>query len=53
MDNGLIFPYPCGRVPGESDDANRLKRLLSVALSGVVAGGVERGIRVGSSQAMG
>jgi hypothetical protein len=23
MDNGLIFPYPCGRVPDEAGDTNR------------------------------
>jgi hypothetical protein len=52
MDNGLIFPYPCLRARGEPRDAHRLKRLVAPPF-GVVAWGVERGNRTGSSQAMG
>jgi len=52
MDNGLIFPYPCERAPGEFSDANRPKRLVAHPFGGV-AWGVERGTRAGSSQAMG
>ncbi len=52
MDNGLIFPYPCERAPGESSDANRPKLFLALPF-GVVAGVAERGTRAGSSQAMG
>jgi hypothetical protein len=30
MDNGLIFPYPHERVPGEVGDANRPNRCQSL-----------------------
>lgn len=48
MDNGLIFPCPCGCAHGEAGDANRPILLL---VFGLVVG--ERGARAGSSQAMG
>ena len=49
MDNGLIFPYPCERAPGESVMLSALKPAVILRDGGW-------GVRVnrsGSSQAMG
>lgn len=51
MDNGLIFPYRRNGAHDEPGDANHPKRL--VPESSDRGRGVERGIRSGSSQAMG
>ena len=52
MDNGLIFPYPCVRVPDESI----LLTTQTVVHQTPFEGGGDhllRGTRMGSSQAMG
>jgi hypothetical protein len=51
MDNGLIFPYRQSCVPDEAGDANRPKLVVTLPSGG--ERWVERGIRSGSSQAMG
>ena len=51
MDNGLIFPYPCVRVPDESILLTTQK-VVHQSLSGDGDRRL-RGTRVGSSQAMG
>jgi hypothetical protein len=37
MDNGLIFPYPHKRVPGEIGDANRPNHFPSLRGRGVAS----------------
>jgi hypothetical protein len=32
MDNGLIFPYPCGCAHGEAGDTNHPKLLMTFGL---------------------
>ena len=51
MDNGLIFPYPCVRVPDES----KVLTTQKVDHQSLRGGGVHRlrGTFFGSSQAMG
>ena len=52
MDNGLIFPYPCVRVPDESTPLTTQKVADPIPFEGE-EGCRLRGTRVGSSQAMG
>ena len=51
MDNGLIFPYPCVRVPDESILLTTQK-VVDQSLRGATDRRL-RGTRIGSSQAMG
>jgi hypothetical protein len=41
MDNGLIFPYPHERVPGEAGDADRPSHVSSFRGWGVASAGPE------------